>query len=506
MTRNSAWKSVFNTDVMTAVNTSLLSEKPLLILLTEPSHESESFIEHYINQGCSGMVGVSLDFIKNNFVCLRIETQTKEFEYFSQIFRSAEAPSIYIMRKGQLLGVFTKENSVDELLRRIHSIVSGGNSGPEMPSETSLGAEVSGSATLDDCASAAACPSLNTSGNDTVSDEKRLDRTLKRQQAEEGTSAAENSSKLMYKSIKRKKRSSIGSLQENIEKDVTNSSRKRKHYDLCILSIKLFDGRSLTKEFSADNTLENVRDWLEHETESKELTNTSSSLPSFATSGYPQIIDYVFHSPASSRKVYTSAEERRTLAQLDLTPRSALILQKVYGDLPTTRSDFPSMNGIWNAVKTTAGKVCSAVYSFFDYGVDASSEFSVFPPLQANNKENTGNVTRESSPFIAEHTEHTIPSGSNMTNEISMGQPQKGDSTKVLSIDTNNDARCSEDEDKASVLSSHFADSCAVKNIPSPSFSGKPMSPQPASTISLLSHVETIHEKADVKQTIANHD
>lgn len=506
MTTNSTWKSVFNTDVATAVHTSLLSEKPLFILLTELSNESEWFIERYMDQSRSGVGRVPLDLIKNNFVCLRVETQTKEFEYFREIFRAAVAPSIYIMRKGQLLDVFTKENSADQLLHRVRSVVSGGDTSAEIPSQASLGAADSGSAPQAKFASTAGGSRLNTSNTDATSEEKHLDNTLQQQQAEEQISTTVYSSKLTDNPTQRRKKSSIGLAERNTQKDVTSLSRKRKHYDLCVLSIKLFDGRSITKEFSSDSTLENVRDWLEHETESKELTNTSSSLPSFATSGYPQIIDYVFHSPASSRKVYTSDEERRTLAQLDLTPRSALILQKVYGDLPTTRSEFPSMNGIWDAVKTSAGKVCSAVYSFFDYGVEASSEIPAFALLEEENKENPRDVTRESSPFMTDHTDHTIPSGSNVSNEISMGQPQKGDSTKVLSIDTNNETHCTEEEDKASSSPGPFADSSVVKNILSPSFRGRPMSPQPASTISLLSHVETIHENADVQHSVANKD
>ncbi|CCE86363.1 Piso0_004847 [Millerozyma farinosa CBS 7064] len=506
MTTNTTWKSVFDTDVATAVRTSLSSDKSLFILLTEHSDKSEWFIERYIDQSRSGSGRVPLDLIKNNFVCLRVETQTKEFEFFREIFRTAVAPSIYIMRKGQLLDVFTKENSADQLLHRIHSVVSGGDAGAEMPSHASYGAEPSVSAPRAECASTTGGSVLNPSEVDATSEEKRPDKTLKQQQADEQHSATVDSSKLAGNSTQRKKKTNIGLTQRNTQKDVTSSNRKRKRYDSCILSIKLFDGRSITKEFSPDSTLENVRDWLEHETESKELTNTSSSLPSFATSGYPQIVDYVFHSPASSRKVYTSDEERRTLAQLDLTPRSALILQKVYGDFPPTRSEFPSMNGIWNTVKTSAGKVCSAVYSFFDYGVEASSEIPAFTSLEEDNKDNTRDVTRESSPFITDHADHTVPSGSSVGNEISMGQPQKGDSTKVLSIDTNNDTHCTEEEDKASGASGTFADSSVVKNISSPSFRGRPMSPQPASTISLSSHVETIHENADVQHTVANKD
>ncbi|CCE85265.1 Piso0_004847 [Millerozyma farinosa CBS 7064] len=505
MTTNTSWKSVFATDVATAVHTSLSSDKPLFILITELSDKSEWFIERYIDQSRSGVEGVSLDLIRKHFVCLRVETQMKEFDYFREIFRTAVAPSIYILRKGQLLDVFTKENSADQLLHRVHAVISSEDAGAEMPTSAPSRTAASGSTAQTEFASTAGDYCSDTNESNATSEEKHLDKPLDQQQEAEQSSSTFDTSNLTSHHLQRRKKGNTNSAQRSAQKDVKSFSRKRKHYDLCVLSIKLFDGRSLTKEFSSDSTLENVRDWLEHETESKELTNTSSSLPSFATSGYPQIIDYVFHSPASSRKVYTSDEERRTLAQLDLAPRSALILQKVYGDLPGTRSEFPSINGIWDTVKTSAGKVCSAVYSFFDYGVEASSEIPAFTSLEEDNKENTRDITREPSPFIADHADNTVPSRSNVSNEISLGQPPKGDSTKVLSIDINNDTHCTE-EDKVSSASGSFADSSVVKNISSPSFRGRPMSPQPASTISLSSHVETIHENTDIQHTVANKD
>ncbi|KAK6457820.1 uncharacterized protein RJT20DRAFT_26609 [Scheffersomyces xylosifermentans] len=140
--------------------------------------------------------------------------------------------------------------------------------------------------------------------------------------------------------------------------------------DVCSLSIKLFDGNSLRHDFKPTDTLNDVRTWIDSETE---IIPTHNSLPSFATSSYPQPTNYVFHRPMLPRITFTDEQELQKLVDLELCPRSALILKPIYDDkytnaYPTNKS---ANGGIFRTIVTLLGRVGQALYSFFDYGVDA---------------------------------------------------------------------------------------------------------------------------------------
>lgn len=125
----------------------------------------------------------------------------------------------------------------------------------------------------------------------------------------------------------------------------------------------MFDGSNIKHDFGADKTLNDVRSWLDKETE---IIRDTDSIPSFATNTGPN--HYVFHRPSLPRTTFTDDQEFKKLSELDLCPRSALILKPIFNE---TLSSFPKeKGGIWKSVGGAMSKVGNAVYSFFDYGVD----------------------------------------------------------------------------------------------------------------------------------------
>ena len=89
-------------------------------------------------------------------------------------------------------------------------------------------------------------------------------------------------------------------------------------------------------EFKSQDTLIDVRKWLDSEVE---IIPPAKSMPSFATTAYPYPTGYAFHRPALPRVTYLEEQESNTLANLDLTPRSALILKPTYNEVDSDKPD-----------------------------------------------------------------------------------------------------------------------------------------------------------------------
>lgn len=130
----------------------------------------------------------------------------------------------------------------------------------------------------------------------------------------------------------------------------------------CFLSIKLFDGSTMKHEFKAEDTLSDVRKWLDSEVE---IIRPASSMPSFATSAYLHPTGYVFHRPVLPRVTYLEEQESVSLKDLELTPRSALILKPIYDEADAnTPNASGERTGFFRSIVSGVGKVGSALYSF----------------------------------------------------------------------------------------------------------------------------------------------
>ncbi|EGW34897.1 uncharacterized protein SPAPADRAFT_58023 [Spathaspora passalidarum NRRL Y-27907] len=148
----------------------------------------------------------------------------------------------------------------------------------------------------------------------------------------------------------------------------TKSNEKPIHTDegMCMLSIKLFDGSSIKQEFKSEDTLHDVRTWLDLEVG---IIPSNETMPAFAKSSYPHPVNYAFHRPVLPRITYSEEQESQSLLELELTPRSALILKPIYHEPESTSGDGnPQSVGYIRRAFGVVGTIGRALYSFFDYG------------------------------------------------------------------------------------------------------------------------------------------
>lgn len=116
------------------------------------------------------------------------------------------------------------------------------------------------------------------------------------------------------------------------------------HSQNCILQIKLTNGKSIKHTFTHDNTLDEVRKWVDQ-------NRTDDDVP------------YAFHR-SIPRYTYQESDELKTLETLELTPRSLLILKPLESrtqPLNVTEVENPGLFGkvynsfsaLWGSNNTT---------------------------------------------------------------------------------------------------------------------------------------------------------
>ena len=412
--------TMFGTSVQEAVQATIRMNKPMFVFLTKGDSDFESveFVsKHLLSEGeIHEKVG---QILLDKFVMLKLVEDSVEFGYFKQIFQNLVLPSFYVVRKGELLSVISGEDSTDALAAVVEKI--GGetqvHSGPEgetlQPGENNQAPTVpvhaQRSTNPSNPTPTISTPSISTPTNPTptnptptnptnptptnptslpiqppvdttnslsvshdqsVRDHSKLIALERKQQTEERK-------RLRYllqadvRERESRKREELKrfTMKESNSESSTSQTDSREHVE-CILSIKLFDGSSLKHEFKPTQSLNDVRHWLD--TETNEPIIPEASMPSFSTSSFPQPTHYVFHHPTMPRVTFTDAQEFTLLQELRLCPRSALILKPIYDDKYT--KSYPdgkvANGGLLKSMGSTLGRMGNALYSFFDYGVD----------------------------------------------------------------------------------------------------------------------------------------
>lgn len=140
----------------------------------------------------------------------------------------------------------------------------------------------------------------------------------------------------------------------------------------CTLSFRLLDGRTIQKQFDASETLNDARQWLD--TQSGVDIVPVNSLPSFARPDGLNPTRYAFQSPSIPRITFDDQHEFMTLSGLDLCPRSVLILKPLFDE--SVNEAYEHNRSVLRNLNTTVTRFCNAIYSFFDYGVDESTELN----------------------------------------------------------------------------------------------------------------------------------
>ena len=510
---------VFMVSVQEAVQKSLKNNQALFVFLSRDDEISRTFAKDLL-QTKVGDNGQSMsEKVQKEFVGLMLIEDTTEYGYFKQIFHDLVVPSFYVVDKGQLLDVITQECTPDQFVEQISKILNRlGQVGADSPvvSEQTGAHTNAGShepivvlGRQDEHISVRQNQMRgNTLGRDhdqNVARHKRQTEMLKREEHEERKKI-----RALLEADKRERHlrqmtASRKTANEASEEDRMHKSNTSK-YDMCSLSIKLFDGNSLRHDFKASQTLNDVRSWLDNATDHLIIPNANASLPSFATASYPQPTHYVFHHPVLPRITYSDDEEFKKLSDLDLCPRSVLILKPIYDDksyvnaYPNGRAPAGYLRSVGGAI----GKFGNAIYSFFDYSVgDPAHDYEIHDDMErsrsplGDSEELNGNRPVD---ITSINDSHLASPASERVEDYFDARLRSGAGTpNVLSINSGSQPSLINFGSNPSPVPFSCVPSMPQSEIPSAgngssNYNPRSSTPKPISSIPSVSNIQTVHE------------
>lgn len=511
--------------VQEAVQKSLNNSKPLFVFLSKDDETSGTFAEGLLGEKSGDIGSYVRGKVQNEFVGLKLIENTTEYGYFKQIFQNLVVPSFCVVNKGQLLGVITQKYTSEQFREQIQKICDNLNVnrsdssgvGEQAGAQTNTGSNEP--AVVLRRQEQVSVPLTQTHGNKSGRDHdqnvfrhKRQIEALKKEEQEEKKRIRALLEADKRERHIRQKNSTRPATEGSSSGERSRKSNKSK-YDVCSLSIKLFDGNSLKHDFKADQTLNDVRSWLDNETEHQIIPN-NASLPSFATASYPQPTHYVFHQPVLPRITYSDDEEFKKLADLGLCPRSVLILKPIYDDKSYVNA-YPNgraPGGVLRSMGGAISKFGNAIYSFFDYSVgDLAQDYEAHNDLE-----------RSRSPLgDSEDPNTNRPSDSSSINDSNLASPaperveeyfdarlRSGAGTpNLLSINSGSQPSLINFGSNPSPVPFSRVPNMPQSDVPSAgngssNFNARSSTPKPISSIPSVSNIQTIHEgssKSDSK-------
>lgn len=398
--------NLFNTSVQEAVQSTIQHNKPLFVFLAKYNDQqqdddaSKQFLEKFIDQE------ETTTLLSHHFVLLKLFQGTMEYLYFNQIFTSLIVPSFYIVQQGKVLAVITESTTKDQFMQIVNNLTKPPSPAPppqpspQLPQESSMQPSTQANVLPTTQPVQSHAPIASRSPQTHVENSATSGATLKSPESHERSVKKHQEEFNKLKREQREERLRLRALLEADRREQLLRSQEQQrlyhhetdkpqeqqqpltkqlsHDGTCMLSIKLFDGTSIKQEFDATDKLADVRTWLDEEIQ---IIPSDTSMPSFAKNvHYPS--SYAFHRPMLPRITYTREQELGTLEELELTPRSALILKPIFHDAD---EDSGSENGVENPgiirrAFGAVGKLADVLYSFFDYGAHEAE----YHPLNTN--------------------------------------------------------------------------------------------------------------------------
>ncbi|KAI3403855.2 hypothetical protein KGF56_003285 [Candida oxycetoniae] len=415
----------FGTSIEEAVQKSISERKPLLVFLAHQTNFStnDQFLKKFIVKSSL------LEQLETNFVLLKLVQNSTGFRYFEQLFSNLKVPSFYIVVSGKLKAVIDYQAKIEDFENHVNDVSCAQrvdqnrqqqseqtSSHPQQQSEQTSShpqqqSEQTSSHPQQQSEQTSSHPqqqSEQTSSHPqqqpeqpsshpqqqpeqpsshprqspqtqipqihpVMSDHEKSVQKYKEQLAEQrrGIDLEKQRLRDLIKADKRERESKIKAEKEMAK---TESSKpphcmgkgQNSKTPRCTLAIKLFDGSTIRKEFDSQDSLEDVRKYLDVEVK---VIPSTSNMPAFATTSHPT--GYSFHRPTLPRITYSEEQESTSLQDLDLTPRSILILKPIFKDTNSGNvSPGGEKVGWFKSVYNGLGKLASTLYLFFDYGVD----------------------------------------------------------------------------------------------------------------------------------------
>ncbi|KAG7664234.1 uncharacterized protein J8A68_002248 [[Candida] subhashii] len=382
---------LFNTSVQEAVQATIQQNKPLFVFLAQgEADEADGISKEFLHKFVDDDDNI-ISLLGQQFVLLKLLKGSTEYMFFNQIFKDLIVPSFYIVQQGKVLAIINDSNSKDHFLEIITSLAASEaadstssqqhlpqppQSAPQQQPESTSRTESPSAQQSHPVTSRAEASSMETKPTssherDVQKHKEQVARLRKEQREERNRLRAlldADRKELLLRSQEQQRL--LHSNDDSEQEQLLPKTKQVSEEGICVLSIKLFDGSSIKQEFNATDKLSDVRTWLDEEIQ---IIPSDSSMPSFArNSHHPS--NYAFHRPMLPRITFTKEQELSSLEELELTPRSALILKPIYYESDDDGASEAGVEkpGIFGRVFGAVGKLGGILYSFFDYGVDST--------------------------------------------------------------------------------------------------------------------------------------
>ncbi|KAH3682066.1 hypothetical protein WICPIJ_006967 [Wickerhamomyces pijperi] len=443
--------TVFQSEVETSVQASVSLNKPLIVYLA-PGTDSVSAAVNEDNTWINNLITSDLlSKIESNGVGLKLVENSQQFLLFKQIFPQVIVPSLFCVKVSNVLDVIFGEVTKEDFQERLSKVLDSVQSPPPNVNAYNHGSETSTSSTSTSSAQPTqqsvspapvavpvkTIPNTSNQPQKTMKeliaeesikryhdeqlkkkkqekeDRDRIKRLLKADEEERKAEAkrhAEEKERLRrfsndneisrFTTEERESNNindvlneSTGSIKENIHHSQTRHLDAT--HDKCVLSIRLLNGHAVKGEFKPTSTLNDVRQWVDH-------NRNDGDQP------------YAFHRTIP-RVTYDITDEERTLESLELTPRCALIL-KPYQSYSNAYDGTTQRGGFFN-------KVYSGVSSWFGAGSNSG------PTQRSSDKI----VTSTSRPQIVNRAASSSTTAAATAANQYLDDPQAGNSPQISS-------------------------------------------------------------------------
>ena len=301
--------------------------------------------------------------VRDLFVCVELVKGTPDFDHFEDSFQPLKTPSVVVLKNNAVLAEFPLTVAKSVFRDRIETIIAGDI---QNTNTTKLPIKI-------ETQTSEMSPII--SSVDESQERKRSVFNNLREDAEFLDETNRIRQLIKYDQMERisQKESSptdfVSLHGQANEKDVLNTTGVSMSLscssNLCKLQIKLFDGTTLRHDFKASDSLRDVRVWLDQETDNEIIRDPAEYMPSFVEPAHPEPTGYAFYSYRIGTVAVDDIVEAATLDELNLTPRSVLILQPIYAEVQEK-----TRRGFMGSILNLSAKLGNAVYSFFDYEID----------------------------------------------------------------------------------------------------------------------------------------
>lgn len=204
----------------------------------------------------------------------------------------------------------------------------------------------------------------------------------------------------------------LGTEKEAVLRALGLAKLQQNEQDKCTLVIRLLEGERVFSTFEPTQTLRDVKRWLEAEMDMLLVPEEDVDMPVFAHSEHSTPSYYAFHLPGHVS--FSESDELKTLAELGLCPRLALVLKPAFANVKNGAE-----SSAWDAVSEKLRGMVLALYSFFDYGVDSLD---------------SGGPEVPDIPIIAESAPHIMSPAPKMASMSAQPELENGRLTPVVGV------------------------------------------------------------------------